>query len=143
MRFDQCLVLDLHFDHGIKLLARAPASMSSKASAWAGVRGKPVEHHPGLDIRLSMRSATTSRMMSSETRSPRSMTALALRPTSLPACNRGTQHVARGELLQAAAFLKQLGLCALSGTRRSEKDDVHRLLPRSFDFLIRPSYCWA
>ena len=81
--------------------------------------------------------------MSSDTSSPRSMIALALRPVSVPGSDGRPQHVAGRELLHAVTLLEELGLGALAGARRPEKNDVHRLLPLSLDFLIRPSYCWA
>ena len=52
----------------------------------------------------------------------------------------GAQHVAGGELGEPVFLLEPLGLGALAGPRRPEQDNVHPRLPRSFAFLINPSY---
>ena len=57
--------------------------------------------------------------------------------------NGGTQHVTGGKLRQAALGGENLGLRALARPRRAEQNQVHLRVPRSFDFLSRPSYCWA
>src|SRR6185295_13635898 len=56
---------------------------------------------------------------------------------------RGAQHVAGRELDHALLGLQALRLGALSSARRSQKDDVHRPRPRRRAFLMRPSYWWA
>ena len=57
--------------------------------------------------------------------------------------HRRTQHGAGRQRHQVVALGKALGLGTLSGTRRAQHDQDHRRRPRSFDFLIRPSYWWA
>lgn len=46
----------------------------------------------------------------------------------------GPKHVARGNLGDSIPFFQPLGLGALSGARRSEKNNIQRILP----FLPRP-----
>ena len=53
------------------------------------------------------------------------------------------QHVAGGQMANAAALFDALGLGSLSRARRPEQDEVHPRRPRSFAFLISPSYWWA
>ena len=55
----------------------------------------------------------------------------------------GAQHVAGGKLRDAGLLGNQLRLGALARPRRPEQDQVHRFAPRSFAFLIKPSYCCA
>src|SRR5690606_6413249 len=57
--------------------------------------------------------------------------------------DRGAKHVAGRKLNETVFVLKPLGLGALAGAGRSEKDQFHRLAPRNFDFLISPSYWCA
>src|ERR1019366_5981614 len=57
--------------------------------------------------------------------------------------DRGTQHVAGGKLWQAACLGEDLGLRPFPRPRGSEQNQIHLRAPRSFDFLSRPSYCWA
>ena len=54
--------------------------------------------------------------------------------------HRRTQHVARGKARNSVPLDQAVALRALPGTRRTEEDESHRRAPRSFDFLIRPSY---
>ena len=93
----------------------------------------------------SMRSATMALTISSETSSPASMTALARLPTSRPGRDRRAQHVAGGELRNAVLFDQSLCLRPLARPRRPEQYQPHLPLlpPRSFDFLISPSYWCA
>ena len=59
--------------------------------------------------------------------------------------NRGAQHIAGGQLRDRMRLDQTLGLSPLPRARRSQKYKSHRpfLPPRSLDFLISPSYCWA
>ena len=58
--------------------------------------------------------------------------------------DRRAQHVARRKLGKTARLGEDLGLCALARPRRPEQNQIHRpRAPRNFDFLSRPSYCWA
>ena len=54
--------------------------------------------------------------------------------------HRRAQHVARGKLDNAETLDQSLRLRALARPRWAEKDQVQRRLPRSFAFLISPSY---
>jgi hypothetical protein len=54
--------------------------------------------------------------------------------------DRRAQHVAGRKLHDAVARNKALRLCAFAGPGRSKQYQPHRVRPRSFDFLIRPSY---
>ncbi|MNC85171.1 hypothetical protein D3C83_07560 [compost metagenome] len=58
--------------------------MASSASAWATVRGKPSSTNPQRASGRSSRSRTMAIIVSSSTRSPRSMRALASSATGLP-----------------------------------------------------------
>src|SRR5690606_38747418 len=55
----------------------------------------------------------------------------------------GTRPVAGRKLNQPVTLLNTLGLRALAGTGRTQKDELHLRAPRSLDFLIRPSYWCA
>ena len=59
--------------------------------------------------------------------------------------HRRTQHVARGELRNAVFLDQSLCLRPLARPRRPKQYQPHLPLlpPRSFDFLISPSYWWA
>ena len=59
--------------------------------------------------------------------------------------HRGAQHVARRELGYAVFFYQSLCLRPLARPRRPKQYQPHRALlpPRSFDFLISPSYWCA
>src|SRR5262249_9423047 len=57
--------------------------------------------------------------------------------------DRSAQHVARGELPRPVAVLDALGLGALSGTRRTQKYEIHPRRPLSRDLRMSPSYWWA
>ena len=57
--------------------------------------------------------------------------------------NSSPQHLAGRQLDDVVAFNKTLALRPLARTRRSEKNDDHVFRPRSFDFLINPSYWCA
>ncbi len=85
--------------------------------------------------------------ISSDTRPPLFITASALRPISRAGLHSCAQHVAGGELNETAALGKAFGLRALAGSGRPQKNKLHRPprvdAPRSFAFLIRPSYWWA
>ncbi len=80
---------------------------------------------------------------------------LGLEANRRPGLDGGAQHVARGKLLEAMTFDQALGLRALAGTRRAEKNDIHfdspplrhlrdqRSRPFSLAFLIRSPYWCA
>ena len=59
-----------------------------------------------------------------------------------PGLHRGAQHVAGRELGYAVFFYQSLCLRPLARPRRPKQNQPHRALlpPRSFDFLISPSY---
>ena len=57
--------------------------------------------------------------------------------------DRGAQHVAGGELHNPVFGDQALRLGALPGPRRAEQYQSHLRRPRSFDFLISPSYWCA
>ena len=57
--------------------------------------------------------------------------------------DRGAQHVAGGKLDDAVFLDQALRLRALPRSRRAEQDQSHRLRPRNFDRLIKPSYWCA
>jgi hypothetical protein len=69
----------------ISTIASMVTSAARVASAWARVRGKPSNRKPRPQSGLAMRSLTSPMISSSETSPPASMTALAWRPSSLPA----------------------------------------------------------
>ena len=58
------------------------SSIASTASAWFSVRGYPSRMKPSAQSAWSIRSETIALTMSSETRLPESITALAFSPTS-------------------------------------------------------------
>ena len=57
--------------------------------------------------------------------------------------DRGAQHVAGRELNDAVFLDQALRLRALPRPRRAEQDQSHRLRPRNFERLIKPSYWCA
>ena len=57
--------------------------------------------------------------------------------------NRSAQHVARRKLDNSVFGYQALRLRTLSRPRRAKKDQSHRVRPRSFERLIRPSYWCA
>ena len=81
--------------------------------------------------------------ISSGTSSPLSSSALHLQAERRARRDGGAQHVAGGELRQAALLGEDFGLRALARPRRPEQNQIQRRAPRSFDFLMRPSYCCA
>ena len=66
--------------------------------------------------------------------------ALDAQPELAPRKGRGPQHVSGGELSNPVVLLYPLRLSPLPRAWRPEQDDVHPRRPRSFAFLIRPSY---
>src|SRR3546814_19662077 len=81
--------------------------------------------------------------ITSETRSPASITALALRPTSVPA-DGGAEHVAGRQLDHPALGLQPARLSSLTRPRGTQQNDVHRARPPfSLAFLMRSPYWWA
>ena len=54
--------------------------------------------------------------------------------------HRGAQHFAGRKLRNAVMRHQALRLGALAGPGRPQQNEVHRLVPRNFDFLISPSY---
>jgi hypothetical protein len=67
---------------------------------------------------------------------------LGLEPDRAPRGDRGAQHVPRRELRYAVFVYESLCLRPLARSRRPKQYQPHRALfpPRSFDFLISPSY---
>ena len=75
------------------------------------------------------------------------MMPLAFLPSSLPEATAARSMSPVESWTMPTLVLQPLGLGALAGARRPQKDDVHRPpqrpLPRSRAFLMRPSYWWA
>ena len=67
--------------------------------------------------------------MSSGTSAPLAMMSLALRPTGVPAADRGAQHLAGRELNDAVAVNQPLRLRSLARPRRPEKNQSHAYSP--------------
>src|SRR5690606_28691364 len=70
---------------------------------------------------------------------------LGLEPDLCACRDRGAQHVACGQLYEPPAGRDLLGLGSLPRPRRAQQDQYHMRLvaPRSFAFLISPSYWCA
>ena len=122
-----------------------PASIVVSASAWASVRGKPSRMKPLRAVRLvdALGDDRDDDLVGDQLAGVHDgLGALADLGAGR---DRGAQHVAGRELRNAVLLDQTLGLGALARPRRPEQDQPHRPLfpPRSFDFLIRPSYWWA
>ena len=101
-------------------------SMSSSASAWATVRGKPSKIAPPAASAAGSASSISAMTISSDTSSPRVHDALDAPAERRAGRDRRAQHVAGGELDHAARLDQTLGLGALARRRRAEQDQVHR-----------------
>ena len=135
----QRVLIDLQFEHGIKLQAflcehhiqgfglRDGAREAIEDEAFFGIRlldpvrdnadddfirHQPARFHDGLGFQANRRARG----------------------------NRCTQHVAGGELRYPEFFDQTCGLCAFSRSGRSQQDQSQRRLPRNLDFLTSPSY---
>jgi hypothetical protein len=94
-------------------------------SACGIVRGKPSKRNPLAQSGARMRSFTSAMMMSSETRSPRSITFLRLDAERRPGLHGGAQHVAGGNLRDAVALHDEPRLGPLTRSRAPEQYQAH------------------
>ncbi len=140
-------VVDLELDDAIELLTFNFQEVI-EGLRLRSVRGKPSRMKPlaqsGSEIRSEMMPIT----MASETRSAGRHHFFGFETNRCAGLNGGAQHISRRELGDAAFLADDLRLCAFAGPWRPEKNEVHRRplgddAPRSFAFLIKPSYCWA
>src|SRR6476646_2339206 len=83
----------------------SPTSISSSATAWGSVRGKPSRSTPALVSAPPRRSLNIAMIRSSETRSPRAITAFASSPSGVPSrtAARSMSPVAMCARLRSAA----------------------------------------
>ena len=87
-----------------------------------------------------MRSSMMPTTMSSETRAPDSITALALRPIGVAAAT-AARSMSPVESCGMPYFsTSRVRLRPFAGAGRPEQDQPHLFLPLNFDLRIRPSY---
>ena len=97
-------------------------------SACGIVRTTPSKITPLAASGLASSSRTTPRMMSSLTRWPASITALACEAERRAALDGVAQQVAGGELGQPQRLGEPRALGALAGARRAHEENVHAAL---------------
>ena len=121
--------------------SRARRAVSSRASAWASVRGKPSSTKPFLASGSARRSAGHGRSRSRRRPAcPISMTALACSPSSVPGRHRRPQHVAGRDVRNAQALDQARGLRPLAGTRGGPSSTIRvALIGPTFRESGRPS----
>ena len=111
------------------------ASISSSASACGTVRGKPSRMKPFAQSGWSIRSAIDADHDLVGHQLAGSMIALALSPIGVPAATAARSMSPVESCGMPYFFDETCRLRSLARPRRSEQNQPHRLLPRSFDFL--------
>src|SRR5579862_3198733 len=139
---DQRLVINLQLDHPVDLLAASGKHSVERPGLRDGAR-EAVEDGTlctGI-LTEALRNDGDDDVIGNELAAVDDVLGF---PAKLRTGARGrAQHFARRELRPAAFGLQDSGLCPFSCPRRPKKDQIQRLLPLSFAFRIRPSYCCA